>query len=182
MAWLPGLAPALGSGDVHDGSGDRWMTPPLYLDPIVDTLGDRWIDPCADPASPISARASAVLDIRNGDDGLAGAWPDGPAFVNPPYSDASAWIDRCAAESAKGRAVLALVPIRPEGNAWHRSIWSSAQVVIPRGRIKFTGSDGETHGSAMIGTAFVCWTCDGHTLHASLERKGIASVVVGKLE
>ena len=160
MTWLPGMAPTV-ADDAHDGQGDRWFTPPYVAQCLHENLGGHWIDPCGDPASPITAAAGASLDIREGFDGLICPWRDGPAFVNPPYSNASEWIARCAAES-KRRDVIALVPLRAEGKAWHLHIWPTASVVIPRGRLKFVGADGQTHGNAMIGTAFVCWGVDAH--------------------
>lgn len=179
LTWLPGLAPKV-ADDAHDGQGDRWFTPAYVGKSIVEILGDKWIDPCGDPASPVTATAARWLDYRKGFDGLTCPWPDGPAFVNPPYSNASAWIARCAQE-AKTRQVVALVPLRPEGKAWHAHVWPCAKVVIPAGRLRFVGADGQTHGSAMIGTAFLCWQVDAHALSFSLARNGLQCVVVGQL-
>ena len=174
--WLPGLEPELLP---HDGSGDRWMTPPSICRAVHGALGGKWFDPCGDPASPTTAMATAHFDVREGQDGLSDPWPsDLPAYVNPPFSEASKWVEKCSREHSKGRAVIAMVPLRPEGSAWHSFIWPEAEVVIPKGRIKFVGLDGQTHGSAMIGTAMVCWGTPGHKLSYLLAAEGIQSVVI----
>ncbi len=178
MTWLPGFEPDHVAGCDHDGGGDRWFTPAPVGAAVTAVLGDRWIDPCGDPLSPLTRLASAWLDVREGDDGLLSSWPDGPAFVNPPFSDASKWIERCWQESGAGRRVMLLVPLRPEGLAWHRCIWPGAQVVIPRGRLRFVGLDGQAHGNATIGTAFVCWGFDGQSLRRALLEQGLDSVLV----
>lgn len=158
MSYLPGLEPAAPSTDNHDGSGDEWYTPPDVWDAVRSTLGGRIIDPCHAPGSPVTA--DRKIDIREGGDGLRNSWGDPhdwPAFVNPPYSDTSAWLARCAAEHRRGRSVIALVPMRPETRAWHRHVWPAAEVVQTLGRLRFVGSDGQQHGSGMITTCFVCW-------------------------
>ena len=164
--WLPGMEPdAITDG--HDGSGDAWFTPPDVLDAVSLVLGP-WGDPCSDPRSPAASVAAWSRDYRRDGDQLACGWPAGAVYVNPPYSNASEWIERCAAEARKGRPLMMLVPFRAEGIAWHRHVWPSAAVVLPRGRIKFVALDGQTYGAAQVGTAFVCWGCDAYALADAL--------------
>lgn len=175
--WLPGFEPKI-TGEGHDGSGDCWFTPRHVLDAVSEVL-PGWGDPCCDPRSPAVEIAAWSLNIRQGDDGLADAWPMGAAFVNPPYSNASAWLGRCWREAVDGRAIVGLFPLRVEGNAWHRAIWTrGAEVVVPMGRIKFVALDGSTPGAAQIGTGFPCWNCDAHALAGALRRRGVECVVL----
>ena len=154
------------------------MTPGYIRRALLRVFSDGFFDPCGDPCSAVTLASSAHLDIRQGDDGLTMQWPAGPAFCNPPYSNASEWIARCALMAGTGRAVVALVPFRGEGMAWHRHVWGSAQVVLPAGRIKFVATDGLTYGAAQIGTAFVCWNLNAHQLSGALMAEGLACVVL----
>ncbi len=178
MSWLPGFEPRLEGDDGHDGSGDCWYTPPSVLDAVSEVM-PGWGDPCADRRSPAWERARWRLSIRDGQDGLADQWGM-LAFVNPPYSEASAWLERCSVVARSGRGVIALVPLRIEGIAWHDHVWrQGCEVVVPRGRLRFVALDGQTYGAGTIGTAFVCWQgVDGHALASALRRNGHPCVVI----
>jgi site-specific DNA-methyltransferase (adenine-specific) len=66
---------------------------------------------------------------------------DGLVYVNPPYSQARAWLAKCATESAEGIEIIALVPARTDTRAWHESIWRYADAVcFWRGRLRFVGA------------------------------------------
>lgn len=157
MSYLPGLKPPTPEADAHDGAGDEWYTPPNVWRAVSLALGSGIVDPCHAPGSPVDAEHT--LDIRQGDNGLVDSWGPvaRPAYCNPPYSDTSAWLERCAREVAQGRRVIALVPMRPETRAWHSYVWPHAHIVQPRGRLRFVGHDGRFHGSAKTTTCFVCW-------------------------
>ena len=172
--YLPGLSPL---PPIHqDGSGDCWFTPPSVLAAIDATLGPEWFDPCADPRAPAWRAAHSGFDVRVGEDGLGLAWPALPVFANPPFSHASRWIARCARHPLP---VVGLFPARMEGVSWHKYVWPSADVVLPRGRIRFVGLDGRKHGCAMIGTAFVCWGgADAKLLAAALCQNGLECVAL----
>ena len=187
MSYLPGLEPPTPEADAHDGAGDEWYTPPDVWRAVSLALGPGIVDPCHAPGSPVDAPHR--IDIRSGGDGLRDSWGpiERPAFCNPPYSDTSAWLARCAEEYRNGRDVIALVPMRPETRAWHAYVWPAATVVQTLGRLRFVGRDGQQHGSGMITTCFVCWSNnDKHperralalTLQAMLQQP---SVVVGAL-
>ena len=160
------------------------MTPGFVRRALLRVFGAAgYVDPCGDPCSSITLASCAHLDIRRGEDGLTMQWPAGAAFVNPPYSNASEWIARCAFVAAStGLPVVALLPFRAEGRAWHAYVWGkSAQVVLPAGRIKFVALDGQTHGAAQIGTAFVCWNLPAKQLAAALQTEGLTCVVLDVL-
>ena len=162
MSYLPGLEPTR-QADEHDGSGDEWYTPPDVWRAVRLALGKHIVDPCWSPLSPVTPERK--IDTCEGGDGLSDPW--GPlkyaAFVNPPYSDTGRWLGRCAAEYRKGRTVIALVPMRPETEAWFKYVWPAAEIIQPIGRIRFVGRDGKVHGNGMITTCFVVWDSKSHT-------------------
>lgn len=174
--YLPGFAPS--PPRTHDADGDRWFTPPRVLAAVTSVLGAGWFDPCGDPASPAAALcAPASFDARRGEDGAELPWPAGhPVYANPPFSEASRWIRRCSTHRGP---VIGLFPCRMEGAAWHDHVWGVATVVLPRGRLRFVGTDGRTHGCAMIGTAFVCWgEVDVELFSLRLRQGGLDNVVL----
>ncbi len=44
-------------------------------------------------------------------------------FVNPPYSNAGAFIEKARTEAEKGAVVVMLLPVRSDTQWWHRYIW-----------------------------------------------------------
>ena len=171
MAYLPGFERPHVDGPA--GSGDCWYTPAPILEAVSAALGAPWFDPCGDHRSPAAARCSGYFDIRAGEDGLELAWPPGPAVVNPPFSIASRWIPVCSRHAGP---VIALLPLRAEGRAWFAHVWPRAGLVVPAGRIRFVGRDGELHGCGRMGTAFACWRTDHRAFAAALRERGIECV------
>ena len=160
MTFLPGLEPPQRTTDIHDGDGDDWFTPRRILGAVVFALGGIELDPCCHPGSPAHGVADRTYCLSDGDDGLAMPWDARSVFVNPPYSDVGPWLERCRIAAGKGAGVVALVPTRPETRAWRRSVFEAdcgAFIVQQTGRIRFVGSDGQTHGNGMITTCFVTW-------------------------
>ena len=178
-AYLPGFGPP--PPLCHDSEGDRWFTPTHILEAVTAVLGEGWFDPCGDPSSPAAAYSSGTsYDVRQGQDGSVLGWPAAPVYANPPFSSAAKWIERCAGHTAP---VIGLFPCRMEGIAWHDFVWSgAATVVLPRGRLKFVGLDGRTHGNAMIGTAFVLWgQVDASAFSRHLRQCGVDNVILRRV-
>jgi len=179
--WLPGMKPKTDRTD-HDGAGDCWGTPPLWLDAIEAAAGEAIdLDPCCAPWSPVWHRAAHRLSLEAGDNGLAQRWPgSGLVFCNPPYSDVGPWLRRCRDAARAGRPVVALVPTRPETQAWASYVLGAgAWLVQQTGRIRFVGADGRTHGNGMVTTCLVVW--DGalaRRLRDALAERGVRSFVL----
>lgn len=152
MTWLPGMDP----GHRREGD-DEWYTPPDILEAVRLALVDHPghmidLDPCSAPNSFVPA------DVRYLGGGLTEPW-FGTVFCNPPYSDVSPWLLRCASHhQTTGNNVVALLPARAEIDAWHRFVWPTATTLFfPKGRIRFVKPDGGTAGSGKTTPVFVCW-------------------------
>ena len=119
-----------------------------------------------DPCSPTVDRADAPINAKVyhtgivGNDGLLLPW-SGNVFVNPPYGrELKYWIKKCHDEAASGRIKLciALIPARPDSNAWHTCIAGQADVFMLKGRLKLTAAvDGV---SAPFPSALVVWNAN----------------------
>ena len=69
-------------------------------------------------------------------DGLQTNW-GGCNFVNPPYSDISAWVKKAYEEYQKGKTVVLLIPSRTDTKWWHEYIMKATQIRFIKGRLKF---------------------------------------------
>ena len=139
----------------HDGTGDEWYTPPHIVTAVRTALGGEiGLDPCAAIGSPVEA--SKQYHSTLGDNGLLLPWDSPQIYCNPPYSDVGPWFEKGVEAAGAGSTVIFLVPMRPESRNWQRFIWANdVRVLIPTGRIRFLGTDGQIHGSGMLVTAFV---------------------------
>lgn len=109
---------------------DHWQTPPEGWDFVREVFCDGLVvDPC-----PGNTRR---LADRNYKDGLRSAWR-GQIFVNAPYSQVAAWVDRSVRYAASGRAhVLCLLPVRPDSAWWANLQRHVTALWLPRHRISF---------------------------------------------
>lgn len=112
------------------------LTPPRIIDFVRDVFGGRIaLDPCAavddfgDPIGTVDAArwydgtlAAALPQCQNG---LTQQWVD-RTFVNPPYADLHAWLDKAVAESdfAPGADFRISVLCQVRSNRWW---WRSAR-------------------------------------------------------
>ena len=122
---------------VHYASAsDEWATPQRIIALVMEVLGTIDLDPCADEARTIPARAHFTREK----DGLSRDW-FGRVFMNPPYGqDIGQWVSRLLREYESGRTTdaIALVPSRT-GTRWFTQFDGYAKCFI-RGRLRFGSS------------------------------------------
>lgn len=64
-----------------------------------------------------------------GVDGLIDAWPNGEkelTFCNPPFADAQLWVEKAAAELAKGAASILFVPFVANSTYFRECVFKHA--------------------------------------------------------
>lgn len=104
---------------------DDVQTPPEILEDLKWRYDiSEFFDPC-----PLN---------NTGPDGLEIDWKS-PAFVNPPFSKTTEWIEKVIEQYNKGVTVFLFVPCRPSARWWNRCIDHAASLELPRGTIKFPG-------------------------------------------
>jgi phage N-6-adenine-methyltransferase len=143
----------------HSGNssvGLSWETPRALLDALSSVFGRFDLDPCSPRKSgpPVRARVHFTTE----DDGLSLPW-HGVVFVNPPYGRGLAhWVAKARSEVEEGRAkaVVALLPARPDTAYWHAHVAGRATVYFLRGRLRFSGSG----QSAPFPSALAVWGAD----------------------
>lgn len=145
--FLPGMEPGLPPVKEDGAAGDEWYSRQF----ILDWMGPIALDPCWSHCSLV--KAAATIDLRKGEDGLTYEWddklraagnPPGIVFVNPPFSNAGAWLRRCWLQAqATGRIVVALVPAYPSDGPWCVNVWPGDPFVgFIQGRLDFMNPDG----------------------------------------
>jgi site-specific DNA-methyltransferase (adenine-specific) len=150
---------------------DNWSTPPEFLRWLEKELGvDFDLDPCA---SAMNRKCEKFFTEK--DDGLKQSWDADHVFVNPPYSNISAWVEKAIKElvaKANVKSTVAmLIPARVDTAYWHDLIGVYAdEVWLLRGRIKFlwypdqSQPESITKNSATFPSAVIVFRADrgGH--------------------
>jgi hypothetical protein len=148
-----------------DGT-DTWLTPP----DLLAALGPFDLDPCA--ASEPRPWPTAARHICRPADGLRAPW-DGRVWVNPPYSQAGAWLGRLARH---GRGT-ALIFARTETALFYRHVWRAASALLfLEGRLTFHRPDGRPGRANAGGPSVLIAYGDGDA--DLLERSGLAGALV----
>ena len=131
------------------GTSDDAYTPDWVLELVRKALGGIIdLDPCADPKRRVPARRHFTL----ADDGLSEPW-HGTVFVNPPYSDTTAWLKHLhlylSTDSVK--AAIALLPVSVLGNKGAVPIIRDActAYTVLEGRLTFLDEDYKPHKGAL---------------------------------
>jgi transcriptional regulator with XRE-family HTH domain len=134
---------------------DERFTPPAWLRAIEEAFGKISLDPCHDPRSFVQAERNLTID----NDGLTSKWCGRLAYVNPPYSQNSRWIHRCADayENGEVETVIALLPARTEIAASHARIFGRADLLLLRGKPRFFNQAGEQMSIAPFAAMICIW-------------------------
>lgn len=135
---------------------DDWETPRALFDRL-DATYHFGLD-----AASSHKNAKCEAHYTAEDDGLAQEWGGhGTVWCNPPYGRTSPkWIEKMAAEAAKGVPIVALLPARTDTRAFHDHIYQKPNVRIEfiRGRLKFE-NDGVAGQSAPFPSMLVYFNC-----------------------
>lgn len=119
---------------VHSHNSDEWPTPQAFFD-MLDVEFDFTLDPCA-----TDDNAKCDLYYTQADNGLVQNWGQHTVFVNPPYSQAIAWIKKSVQATRKGATVVMLMASRT-GTDWFcdHALPNVHEIRFVRGRLKFEG-------------------------------------------
>jgi hypothetical protein len=123
----------------HKGKTDVWLTP---LN-ITEALGSFDLDPCGEQFH----KTAKTIYSSNG---LESPW-FGRVWLNPPYSEVEAWLDKLALH---GNGV-ALVFARMDTRWAQKIVPMASEVFFPKGRIAFLTKDLKTVGKAGAPSMFL---------------------------
>jgi hypothetical protein len=131
------------------GTSDDAYTPDWVLTLAAKALGGIIdLDPCADPQRRVPARRHFTL----ADDGLSEPW-HGTVWLNPPYSDTTAWLKHLHLYLAAGKVTqaIALLPVSTLGNKGAVPVINEAcsAYTVLEGRLTFLDADYRPHKGAL---------------------------------
>ena len=106
---------------------------------LFEELGRFDLDPCSPEGGPLHGHADAWF--TRADDGLAQPW-EGRVFMNPPFSETTAWADRFVAHGDG----IALLPLA--NAAWRVRLMNACQLFWFPADFPFIG---QTHTQQRVG-------------------------------
>jgi len=125
-----------GHNEIDHGTSDDYYTPPFIFEALGLTFD---MDVCSPPHGAPWIPAKRFLSVI--DDGLTTEWT-GRVWMNPPYSNPTAWIDKWL----RHENGLGLVPMSKSG--WFDKLWARPDVVtiaMPN-KLKFMKPSGGSMG------------------------------------
>ena len=82
-------------------------------------------------------------------DGLKIEWGE-INFVNPPYSNLKAWIEKSIEQSKKGKKVLLLIPARTDTKAFKMLFEYGSTITFITGRLRFNEANSAPFPSMLV--------------------------------
>jgi phage N-6-adenine-methyltransferase len=133
----------------HASNKDDWETPQDFFDALNQEFHFN-LDVCA-----TKANAKCADFFSSQSNGLAQSWAARRCWMNPPYSQTAAWIQKAACEAREpDTLVVGLLAARTDTWAWWDHVWPAAsQIRFLRGRLRFLGAP----SSAPFPSAVVVW-------------------------
>jgi len=119
---------------------DERATPDNLFKPLDEEFHFT-LDPCS-----THENAKCERHYTREENGLLQSWRDEVVFMNPPYSNISAWLDKAEFEShIKKAIVVAILPCDTSTRWFHNYLWNTIEhenrfgvkLRFPKGRFKF---------------------------------------------
>lgn len=138
------------------GNRDKRYTPDWLLDEIIAAYGPINLDPCFGEGSAVVADRYITIE----EDALTSTWSGAVAFMNPPFSAASTFLERAYRAWSDGECetVIALVPVRTNTRTFHTLCAGVANIILLQGRPKFVNPDRASDtGQVPFGLMLIVW-------------------------
>lgn len=115
---------------------DDWATPRTLIARLEKEFGSFQLDACASLKNRVCEKF-----FDKGQDGLQQDWNGSFVWVNPPYSEKNAFIEKAHAEAQKGAKIVMLMPAFTE-TAWFRELKAKSQwLLFLNGRLVFNDQE-----------------------------------------
>jgi hypothetical protein len=126
----------------------EWYTPPGIIERARAVLGSIDLDPASSAVAQqwIAAERYYTAGVPHGQ------WA-GRVWLNPPFDDTPAWVDRLEATYNAGDVTAAVLLVNSApGYIWWEELWRRRPVCMLRERLSFYTADGTPGGQAKKGT------------------------------
>ena len=134
---------------MFSSKSDEWGTPVDFFNKLNKRFNFT-LDPCSTSKNKKCEKFYTVEE-----DGLSKSWKGETVFVNPPYGNISAWVQKAYDESREGAFVALLIPSRTDTKYWHDLIMPAAShIFFVKGRLKFDNG-AATNNSAPFPSAVI---------------------------
>ena len=116
-------------GAMHAAKQQDWQTPIELFRWIEEEMGFKFtLDPCAPPENNLGT----AKFYTEADDGLKQTWVDQKVFMNPPYGNLPAWIEKAHKEAVWGdTTVVGLLPVRTSPKYMRAYVWTLKAKLLP---------------------------------------------------
>lgn len=142
----------------HQQRVQEVKTPQYILNALKQEFDLSSFDPCPCPRP-------------RGFNGLSADWahlsaPQGAVYLNPPYDDIPAWLQKAHHEIQKGLTVVALLPARTHTKWFHEMVINKCEIRFVQGKVHFDNYEQGCPWGSMI-CVFKptprCRSASGHT-------------------
>lgn len=126
----------------------EWYTPPEIIGRARAVLGSIDLDPTSADVPQAWIQAETYYTATTL---LQAPWA-GRVWLNPPFDDVPAWVERLEREYTQGAVTAALLLVNSApGYVWYEELWRHWPVVCLRERLRFIQADGTVGGQAKKG-------------------------------
>lgn len=135
-----------------------WYTPPDIIECARSLLGAIDLDPASSEVAQQWIQATEYYTIESSQLEWAGR-----VWLNPPFDDTPAWVDRLDSEYINGNVTAAVLLVNSApGYNWWEDLWRRRPVCMLRERLRFWTPEGKPGGQAKKGTTIAYYGEDIH--------------------
>lgn len=129
-------------------STNEWYTPPGVIERARRCMGGIDLDPASNDTAQQWIKATMYYTASTP---LQAAWA-GRVWLNPPFDDTRAWVERLEREYTCGAVTAAVLLVNSApGYVWWENLWRLRPVVLLRDRLRFIQANGQPGGQAKKG-------------------------------
>lgn len=130
---------------MFSSKSDEWSTPQDFFNKLNAEFHFT-LDPCCSIENHKCEKY-----FTQSDDGLLQDWEGETVFVNPPYSNIAAWVEKAWKEGRKeNTTVVLLIPARTDTRYFHNYIYNKSEIRFVKGRLKFGNSKNAAPFPSMV--------------------------------
>ena len=146
----------------------EWYTPPDIIERARALLGAIDLDPASSDVAQRWIQATTYYTAESAQRPWAGR-----VWLNPPFDDTPAWVDRLDSEYIHGDVTAAVLLVNSApGYIWWEDLWRRRPICMLRERLSFWTPEGKEGGQAKKGTTIAYYGDDVATFRRTFSAIG----------